>query len=411
MTARSLARSSRRIVIPLGLAGAAVGLAATPALAASSIAVTSGSSSVAGATLSSYSTLQVSGSDSATDSTGLSRSRTLSLTVSRPGNGGTVHLAADKSVRSSSAGSISGSLDLGCPSWSSSPCTSAVNGNYVFSFSDGSTTKSTTVSLEVPPAAPSGFNGYADGTVATFSWQPNSEPDLMGYDILAADGSEVTPGGVDASSVCDSNSCSVSVNFGSSVAGSTKAFHVIALRHTSPGSSSAINSNASAPATVSFPAAPTSPPPSSGGGGGTGGTGGHGGSGHGSGGTGGTGGTTTGGSTSGGTTKPLNGKHAAADLRTSLPTITAGSAPNLPSVLTEVKPLPQGTYKSTLAYPPQVVGQNVRHPLGRSVTASVVHDLGRVLDMGALWRGLAGAAVLMLVAAHLRSWVERAEIS
>jgi hypothetical protein len=33
-----------------------------------------------------------------------------------------------------------------------------------------------------------------------------------------------------------------------------------------------------------------------------------------------------------------------------------------------------------------------------------------VLDIGALWRALAGAVVLMLAAAHLRAFVERVEL-
>jgi hypothetical protein len=391
---RPVLRRTARAVIPLALAGAAVGLAASPALASSSISVTSGSSSVAGSTLRSYAVVHVSGSDTAPDATGLSRPRTLSLTVSRPGGAGTVRLAPDQTVRSSRAGSIAGSVNFGCPPWSSSPCTGAVNGTYVFTFSDGSTTKTADVSVEVPPAAPRGFAASADGTVASFSWQPDSEPDLIGYDIFAADGSEATPGGVDASSVCDSGGCAVGVNFGSAVAGTTKTFHIVALRHTAPGSSGAVESTASAPATVSFPASSSAPPASSGNGGGPGGvvTG---------------GGNHSGGSTSGGGTKPPSGKHAAADLRSSLPTLTAGRAPNLPTLLTKVKPLPQGTYKKTLAYPPQVVAAPAGHPAAKGVAAAVAHDVGRVLDVGALWRGLAGAAVLMLVAAHLWSWVQR----
>jgi hypothetical protein len=407
MTVRSTTRKCGRVALPLAMAGAVVGLAAAPALAAApTISVSAGAGSVNGATLHSPVTLQISGHDDAPSSTGIGGSnRNLSLTVDPPGSTPARELASKTGVKPTAAGNISASLDTSCPPWSSSPCVTGVNGSYVFTFTNGSTTKTTTVTMQVPPAAPSSFDASANGTVATFSWQPNNEPDIMGYDILEGAGNDVTPGGVD-SSVCDSNICAVSVNFGSGVRGTTHTFHIVALRHTAPGSSSSVSSGDSADRTVNFPAAPTSAPSPSGNGNGTGGSGGGtGGSGTGGSGTGGSG-TGTGGS-GGGTHGAVTG-HVHHDLNSSLPTFTAGSAPNLPSVITEVKPLPQGTYKPTLAYPDQTVGTKV-HTETPGAVSQVAHDVARVLDVGALWRGLAGAALLMLVVAHLRAWVDRVE--
>jgi hypothetical protein len=152
---------------------------------------------------------------------------------------------------------------------------------------------------------------------------------------------------------------------------------------------------------VAFAAAPT--PSNSPAGGGSGGS---------SGGAGGTGGGSTGaghtGSGSGAGHHPVSGKHPSADLSASLPTYTAGSAPDLPSVLTEVKPLPQGTYKPQLPYGDQVTREPVRHK-DTGVRATVAHDIAGVLDTGSLWRGVAGAALLLLVAGHLHAWVQRVE--
>ena len=131
-------------------------------------------------------------------------------------------------------------------------------------------------------------------------------------------------------------------------------------------------------------------------------------------------GSTGGGSTSGGTTargtshgggKSISASHPSAALKAYLPTLSAGAAPNLPSVVTEIKPLPQGTYKPTLAYPDQVIpGERVVHKRGTAI-ASVRDDLVRVLDVSALWKALGAAAVLLLVAGHLRAWLESVDLA
>jgi len=399
MTRHPRARRVARIAVPAGIAVAIVGMAAAPALAATNISVSSGGSSLSdGATLDHDATISIKGTTDAT-----ATSRQLKLTVDPPSRSAVTLKSGTVSPLQS--GQLSASLDTSCPDWSDSPCVEAVNGTYTFTFQAGSAPSSTSVDLRVPPAAPAGFQAGNNGTVVTFSWSPNSEPDLMGYDIVDGAGNDVTPGGMDAGSVCDSSGCSVSVDFGSSAQGTSRSFSVLALRHTSPGSGASVASPNSDSQTVTFPA-PPSPPPSSGPGGGSGGSGGGSGGGGSSGG--GSGSTGGGGGSSGHGTHQLSGKHPATDLRTSLPTVTAAGAPDLPSVLTEVKPLPQGSYKPTLAYPDQVTKSPTNSPAKHSAQ-QVFQDFRKVLDIGALWRSLAGAVVLMLAAAHLRAFVERVE--
>jgi hypothetical protein len=288
---------------------------------------------------------------------------------------------------------------------------------------NNSAADSATVTLRIPAAKVSGFDGSASGTVAHFTWSANTEPDLAGYDLVDVTDSnssrDLTPGGV-GTNVCDSSGCSVDIDFGSGAQGTDRRFVIDALRYTSPSHSSTIASGDTAPITVRFPAPP--PPPSSGGSGGggsdtggstAGGSGGSGGTGgstggnssgstSGSGSAGGSGGSATGGRSGGGATgggsatgKGINSSHPSAALKAYLPSFSAGAAPNLPSVITEVKPLPEGTYKPTLAYPDQVVGETVHRENSAPVAA--------------VWKSLAGAVLVLLMAAHLRAWVAGAE--
>lgn len=393
-------RSLTRALVPVGIAGAVVCLAAGPALAATNVSASAGGDTISdGSTLDHNATVTIKGTTDATAS-----SRQLKLAVNPPGR--SAYTLKTGTASALQNGQLTASVDTSCPDWSSSPCVEAINGSYTFTFTAGSATSSTSVVLRVPPATPTGFQAQNSGTVVKFTWNPNSEPDMMGYDIVDGSGSDVTPGGMDADSVCGSSSCSVSVDFGSSAQGTSRSFSLIALRHTSPGSGGSVSSPGSDPQTISFPA-PPSPPASdgsSGGGSGSGGTGG------GSTGSGGGGTSTGGGSGSGHPTHTVSGKHAAADLRTSLPTVTAAGAPDLPSVLTEVKPLPQGSYKPVLPYGDQVVkDKKPQLAQGNQGAQQVLQDFRKVLDIGALWRSLAGAVVLMLAAAHLRAFVERVE--
>jgi hypothetical protein len=397
MKVRSLARAA----VPVGIACAVVGMAAAPAFAATNVSVSAGGGNLSdGSVLDHDATVTVKGTTDATAS-----SRQLKLTVNPPGRSAyTLKTGTASPLRNAQ---LSANLDMGCPDWSSSPCVEAINGSYTFTFSAGSASSSTSVQLRVPPAAPTGFQAHNDGTVVNFAWNPNGEPDLMGYDIVDGSGNDVTPGGMDADSVCDGAGCGVSVDFGAGAQGTSRSFSVIALRHTSPGSGASVSSPGSDAQTIDFPA-PPSPPASGGTAGGDGGSG--------SGGSGGGGSTGAGGGSGGGGSSPghaprrLSGKHPAADLRTSLPTVTAAGAPDLPSVLTEVKPLPQGSFKPVLPYGDQVVKDKVPQVAHDNQAQQVIQDVRKVLDIGALWRALAGAVVLMLAAAHLRAFVDRVEL-
>ena len=392
MSASRTMRMAARFTLPLGIAATTVALAAAPALAASSVSVSGDDSGQ----VTHSTTLSIVGHY---DNSGSLNSQPVSLVVT-DANGHDHTLWSGTAARTSTGNTPAISFNTDCVPWSS-PCAQAVNGAYAFRVSVGSNNSAaTTIKFNVPPAAVNNFQGSADGTVATFSWNNNNEPDLVDYDIRTG-GSDVTRGGLDPSSVCDSSGCSVSIQFGSDVSGTQPQFTIVARRRSASGG---LLESPATTTTVKFPAPP--PPPSSGGGGSSGG----GSAGSGGGSTGGGGGTTRGTTGSGGSTasgRPI-GKHPAADLRTFLPTVTAGAAPNLPAVITEVKPLPMGSYKP-LVYPNQVKREAIQTG-HKGVASAVVGDIANVVDSAGLWRGLAGMAVLMLVAAHLRTWVERTDV-
>ena len=395
-----------RASFAIGVAGLTVGMAGAPAFAASASLSVTPTGTV-------DHNVVITASGSYDNSTGTS-SQTVKLTVDRPDSSSSVLYSGSASALSSGS----------TPSKTVDTSALNLNGNYVFSFSVGGTSTSKTVTMRVPPAKVGGFGGAASGTVAHFTWTANTEPDLAGYDLVdVSDTSsprDLTPGGL-GTNVCDSSGCAVDIDFGSSAAGTSRNFVIDALRYTSPAHSATLSSGDSAPVTVNFPAPP---PPSSGGsstdgsstsgsgsGSGSGGssTGGSAGSGGSS--SSGAGASTSGGTSSGSTSGQHGGSsghvisagHPSAALKAYLPSFSAGSAPNLPSVVTEVKPLPEGTYKPTLAYPDQVVNEAVHHD-SKGVSA-VSDQIVHVLNVGAVWKSLAGAVLILLVAAHLRAWV------
>ena len=390
MSALHILRISARVALPLGIASTAVAIAAAPALAASSVSVTGDSSGV----VDHQTTLSIVGHY---DNSGSLSSKTVKLVVTDPS--GVDHTLWTGTAGAASTGNTATvPFNTDCEPWSS-PCAEAVNGAYAFRVDVGTTKSSaTSIRFNIPPAAVQGFGGSADGTVATFTWDANTEPDLVDYDLRTGS-TDLTRGGLDPPSVCDSSGCSVSIQFGSNVSGTQQQFVMVARRRSASGG---LIESPDATTTVAFPAAP-SPAPSTK----PGSTGGSTGSGSG---TGGGGSTSTGGSGTGGKTSTGGtlGKHPAADLRAYLPTVTAGAAPDLPSVITEVKPLPMGTYKP-LVYPNRVKREAIQSG-HNGVAAAVVGDIANVVDSAPLWRALAGAAVLMLVAAHLRAWVERTDV-
>lgn len=384
----------------VGMGGVVVGMAAAPAFAAT------GSLSVNPTGTVDHNVV-IKASGSYDNSTGTS-SQSYKLSVSRPDSSSAVLYSG--SAQPLSSGST--------PTESVDTSALNLNGDYVFTFTFAGSSTSKTVTMRVAPAKVSGFGGSASGTVAHFTWAANSEPDLAGYDLVDVTDSsprDLTPGGV-GTNVCDSSGCAVDIDFGSSASGTSRSFVIDALRYTSPSHSAEISSGDSAPATVNFPAPP--PPSSSSGGsdsgsstsggsssGGTTSGGTTSGTGGGSSGSGSTGSGTAGGHTAGGGRPghPISASRPNAALKAYLPSFSAGAAPNLPSVVTEVKPLPEGTYKPTLAYPDQVVNEAVHHDT--KGVAAVRSEIVRVLNVGAVWKTLAGAVLVLLVAAHLRAWV------
>lgn len=395
-----------RAGIGAGVAGAGLVLTAAPALAATSLTVSPGT------TVTSDGTVAATGTDSA-NSTAIGQSRTLTLQLAMPD--GSTKQWSSGSVASTQKATVSGSFDTA----------GGVNGDYTFTLKlNGSAADSRTVTVRVPPATVRGFGATPSGSVAHFAWTANGEADLAGYDIVDVTGGsrrDLTPGGL-GTNVCSGGSCGVDIDFGSAARGTSHTFVIDALRYTSPSHSATVASADSPSATVDFPAPPSpspsssdsSAPAGSSAGSGSGGT--TGGSGSTAGGAGGgttsgsTGGVAGGGSTdtpgraTGGAGRGISSGHANAALKAYLPTFSAGAAPALPSVVTEVKPLPEGTFKPTLAYPDQVVGQTVNKG-GTTAMAHVRNEVVRVLNVQALWKSLGVAALILLVAAHLRAWV------
>jgi hypothetical protein len=409
-------RLSARIALPLGIAGSVVGLGAGPVTAAvSTLNITPGATVTANTTV---------GMSASSAKTGVVATGSRTLTLAIAGPDGSHYAWPSKSVPNTQDGAISGSFATASPPWTTGGL-AAANGQYTVTANDGSSTPKTgTLTLAVPPSDVAGFHGSASGSVATFSWAANSDnvPDFAGY--LISDGSstvKVTPG----SGACDANSCGVSVDYGAGARGQTYSFSIVALRLKGPGSSGTIASADPATTSLSFPAPPSPAPSSSGDGSGTttgaGGSSSTGGStdGSGTGTSGGSyGGATGGGATStGGTStraggahgRVLTGKNPGADLGRFLPTVSAGAAPNLPSVITEIKPIPQGTYKPTLAYPDQTATSASTKKLASHGIAAVGTDIVKVLNLRMLWTSLAGAVLLLLVAGHLRAWLDGVE--
>ena len=77
-------------------------------------------------------------------------------------------------------------------------------------------------------------------------------------------------------------------------------------------------------------------------------------------------------------------------------------APDLPGLSSSTKPLSLGKPGGKIAYPaPEVARKNV------STGHSIGHDITAGLSAKPLWRGIAAAAVLLLIAVHLRAWAAR----
>ena len=301
------------------------------------------------------------------------------------------------------------------PAWTGGT-TAANNGIYTVTLNNQGRSKSASFTLLIPPAKPTGFTVTPNSpTNATFNWSANSEPDIVGYEISNSAGSVAS----ESSSACSSGSCSSGpVDLGSSVSGHTERYSLTALRSCGNASCSSghVASASSASASTDFPAAPTptptpTPTKSTGGGGGNGGGGNGGGGNGGGGGGGGTSlGTIHGGGGGGGDDGKVNLGNAdpSGQVSHNLPPVSVGAlpavnAPPLPSVRTSIRPLDLGQAPGKIKYPAPLLAQQ------QAADKGIEQALKSGLSLPPLWRGIAAAAVLILIAVHLRAWVARTE--
>jgi hypothetical protein len=216
------------------------------------------------------------------------------------------------------------------------------------------------------------------------------------------------------------------VDVGDTAAGKTEHFSLVAIR--SCGDAACNGGDIAGPSTTAeatFAAAPTpTPTATSGKGGGKGkgggstgsGKGGSGGSSGGSG-NGGSGSNSGAGADSGGTGSiTLHGDGSSVNLgqtngtgsvNNTLPPALSGSlpsvqAPALPGVKTST--LGSGGKPGNIKYPAPLIAH-------KADSQGIVHDLKNGLSLPPLWRGIAAAAVLILIAVHLRAWVSRSDSS
>ncbi len=310
----------------------------------------------------------------------------------------------------------SSSVNTAHPAWDggSSP---ANNGVYTVTLNNQGRTKTASFTLLIPPAKPSGFTVTPDSaSSATFSWSANREPDITGYEITNSGGSVVADPTYQA---CSGGSCTTGpMNLGSSVAGHTERYSITAFRSCGNASCSAgqVASTSSANASGTFPAAPPpspSPTPtptkSTSGGNNSGGAS-----------------NTTGGSHHGGggsnlgTLHTSNGDHnGSVNLGNADPggQVSHNLAPAAVNALPPVAapPLPAvgtGGAQESLGAPPSKI-QYPKAPLlapkANSAPKTLYRDFKKGLSAPPLWRGIAAAAVLLLIAVHLRAWVARTE--
>ena len=332
--------------------------------------------------------------------------------------------------------SLAYDLDTDCATYPSPSCSGrapAVNGTWGVRLAGGATDSSTFV-LRIPPRAPSSVAARAEGYRAVvISWVKGDEPDLVGWSLYGDGG--VIDGDIGLGS-CSGTSCSTTVTYASDGTGQ-HTYELSARRTVSPGSTETLESARSAEvtATLTSPPPPSpspAPEPATGGtdgsttggtteGGTTGGT-----SGETTSSTGGTTSSTTGGSTSGsgGTTGSTTAAGSSNGISTSskpaaaiaqrrafaltfkafAPKLGIPKLPPLPATQPAVAaPLPDGTYEKTLGYKEVVTREKVSTP--RAAASKVTGAVGSALDNQAFARSLAGALVLLLLAAHLRRWL------
>jgi hypothetical protein len=303
----------------------------------------------------------------------------------------------------------SSSVNTRHPAWAGGT-TMASNGVYTVTLDNQGRSKTATFTLLIPPAKPSGFAVTPDSaSSATFSWTANPEPDITGYEISNGSGTVASA----PSSACSAGSCSTGpVDLGGSVAGHTERYTISAIRSCGNASCSAghVASASAASASGTFPAAPApsptaTPTKSSGGSSGGNDDGGHNGGGGSSLGT-----LHSNGGGNHGSSGSVNLGNADSGGQVShnLPPVSVGSIPKfnvppLPSVQTSIRPLDRGEAPGKIKYPKPLLAQK------QSAKENLLDNVKSGLSLPPLWRGIAAAAVLILIAVHLRAWVSRTE--
>jgi hypothetical protein len=294
-----------------------------------------------------------------------------------------------------------GSVNTRHPAWTGGSV-AASNGTYTVTLDNQGRSKSATFTLLIPPARPTGFTVTPQSpTTALFTWTANTEPDITGYRISNTSGTVAEL----PTSACSGGACSSGpVDVGGSVSGKSARFALTALRSCGNAECSAghVASTASASGSATFPAAPTPTPTATP----TKSTGGSGGN--------------HGGGTSLGTVRSngSNGSHSGSvnlgnadpsgQVSHNLPPVSVGSvpsvkAPRLPAAGTAIQPLDLGEKPGKIKYPKPLLATKNQADKG------IVQDLKSGLTTPPLWRGIAAAAVLILIAVHLRAWVQRTE--
>jgi hypothetical protein len=102
------------------------------------------------------------------------------------------------------------------------------NGAYAVEIDSHRHSATATIDVVVPPAPPSDVSATTNGTTASFAWTANSEPDVTGYQVTDGDGQ--VEKSTSASDACQNGRCSTSLAAGSGAAGTTEKFAVRALR-------------------------------------------------------------------------------------------------------------------------------------------------------------------------------------
>jgi hypothetical protein len=256
------------------------------------------------------------------------------------------------------------------------------NGVYSVQMASHGQTATATLNVLVRPVKVHHVKVETSGTTATFTWRPNPESDVTGYRIVdVPDGTiAATPSAADD---CSATKCKTQVNLGDDAAGTSESFAIRAVRcglscsdNVLGKRSATVQATFASSAPPSSPPAPTSPPspaPGQGNGGNPG-------------------------------SNPIGTVPGA-----SVPTASVPGGP------THSPGSHQGVVGSSPSPPPPkhsspaVVanGQVMTSGSSRGVVRTAGHDIAVAFTYAPVWRAIAVAVLLSLIALHFRAWSER----